>query len=492
MQAESFINAPTFYPERRVHRAQVAFGLWISLSALPVLVLGAEGFSTGYSMYFTALAAALTLPILLHGVDRPFDLFEPIWAITIVYALEFLIKPVLLLADPFTYQLPYLKYVEPAMLRATWLGALGFVAFYCGYETSIPSSLAAKVPRLGWPWRVGRVRLALTVSAVLFGLAVAHFLIKGDFDLIYMYGNRAAITAGDGDLALLMHLLAWSVVAMTFALYLMRPSEGTLVRLVLTTGAVMVCMFMFAARMSLLFVIVGLVVVSHYTVKRIQHRTAAVLAAVLFVVAAAFGAFRGSYLRPSFSWSDVMGESLVASAQEEIQGYCDWDITATVVDYYPHQRAFYHGRLALESLYFLIPRRIWTDKPTWYGSQRIQNDIAPGLLSVADEGGFTGTSISQSALGEGYADWGILGVALYLFIYGCYWRWIYALLEANRFRFPGAMLFAPAFVFLPMVLRSFSSTIVNTSIWVAGMYLLCAWLGGVETRPVPHLSAKRK
>jgi len=479
MLADSVTPVRLSYPGR-TFRAQAGFVTWITLSAIPIIVLGATGFSAGYSIYFTILAAALTLPILLHEVDRPFDLFDPVWAITGVYALEFLIKPVLLLADPLNYQLPYLKYAEPAMLRATWLGVLGFAAFYQGYETNFPAMLAAKLPKPGWPWHEGKVRLLLAASGIAFVLAVEHFLAKGDFDLMYMYANRLAITAGDEDLIFLMHVLAWIVVAMAFALYLMRPSRGSLLRLLLITGAIVACMIVFAARMSLLFVLVGLLVLRHYTIKRVGQRAAVVGAAILFVVAAAFGVFRANYLRPTFSWSDALGEDLNTTLQDELKGYCDWDVTATVVDYYPAHRQFYHGRLALESFYYLIPRRLWPDKPTWYGSSRIENDISPNLMTVRDEGGFQGTAISQSSLGEGYADWGIVGVALYLYIYGCYWCWIYGLLRANDYRLPGAMLFAPPFIYLPLVLRSFSSTIIDTSIWVVSMYLLCAWLGGIR------------
>lgn len=481
MQAERSISLPISDLRQYATRPQVALVAWMALTLTVILGLGPEGFRSSYSLYLTALATALMLPILLHGVDQPFDLFEPIWTITVIYALEFLIKPVLLLADPLTYQLPYLNYVEGAMLRATWLGVLGFVAFYLGYETNLPATFAARLPKLGWPWHEGRIRLVLAASAVGFALTVLHFLNKGDFDIIYMYGNRLAITAGDEDVAFLLHMLAWIVVAMAFALYLMRPSEGSLLRLVLTTAAVMACMFIFAARMSLLFVLVGLLVLRHYTIKPVGQRVAVVAASTLFVVVAAFGVFRGNYLRPAFSWSDALGEDLPTTLQDELKGYCDWDVTATVVDYYPARRQFYHGRLALESFYYLIPRRVWPDKPIWYGSSRIENDISPNLITARNEGGFSGgTAISQSALGEGYADLGIVGVALYLYIYGCYWSWIYSLLRTNGYRLPGAMLFAAPFTFLPMVLRSFSSTIIDTSIWVITMYLLCAWLGGIE------------
>ncbi len=480
MLIDTSLALPLPYHGARAGRIQAAFCIWAALTALPLLTLGTAGFAAGYSMYLTLLAAALTLPLLLHGVDRPFDLLEPIWAVSAVYALEFLIKPVLLLRDPLTYQLPYLRYVEPAMLQATWMGVMGFCAFYLGYESGVPGALAMRLPKLGWPWREERAWTALVAGAVAFALIVIHFVAKGNFDIAYMYGNRLAINAGDEDLSFAMHLLAWILVAIAFALYLMWPVSKNLLRLLLTTAAVMVCMFPFAARMSLLFVVVGLMVLRHYTVKRMDPRWAVAAAAVLFVLAAAFGVFRSNYLRPTFSWSDALGEDLTATMEDELKGYCDWDVTATVVDYYPAHRQFYHGRLALESVYYLIPRRLWTGKPIWYGSGRIENDISPNLLTVRDEGGFNGSAISQSALGEGYADLGVAGAALYMFIYGCYWSWIYGLLRANAFRLPGAMMFAPAFVYLPMVLRSFSSTIIDVSIWVLAMYQLCAWLGGVE------------
>ncbi len=454
------------------HRSLLALTLgvaFVALSIAPLLVLLPMGHHTE-ALSLSLLGTAVAV-VLFSALSRPVvDLFEPLWLFSAVYVVGFWLKPMLVVARPEVFKISYLDYSQGAMRSACVLGAFGFLAFVAGYRLATWRRSVDPFTRLRWPWRRGRVVLAATVSVGLFVWLLYYFLAKSGFDIVYMYQNRAAVNRLDGDLVFLLHFVAWMAVILPFSLYCMRPRwQWGLVTFV-SILAVMAGMSVFAARFSLLMTIVGLLVVRHYAIRRISYPRLLVVGVAVLLAHSAFGTVRGwvthEPTRPRRSLSNTLSG--------EIKSVADWDIFAAIIDYYPESHEHYFGQLAVESTYWLIPRRVWSGKPVWYGPQRIQDDIAPGLLSASNQGGFVGTSIAQSTLGEGYAEFGAFGVVAYLLMFGFVWGRLYRFVRVHRGSFPVASIYAPIYAYLPMALRSFTSLLLMMALWFTTMFILCS------------------
>jgi hypothetical protein len=148
----------------------------------------------------------------------------------------------------------------------------------------------------------------------------------------------------------------------------------------------------------------------------------------------------------------------------------EWDIVASIVDYYPQSRPYYYGQLTWETTYSLIPRRIWQSKPIWYGPYQIENDVFPGQLVSLPDGGFEGTFLSSSTLGAGYAEFGWVGALAAMFIFGAMWRLLYGLVESRRPDFVRAALFGFCWSGMPILVRYFSLAISSLTMNL-GIYM---------------------
>lgn len=90
----------------------------------------------------------------------------------------------------------------------------------------------------------------------------------------------------------------------------------------------------------------------------------------------------------------------------------DFDVFATTIDATTavDEIGLSQGRQAMGAALFFVPRSYWSEKPLYSGA--ILYDHSPTNRSPHD-------NMSVSLWAEGYLDFGYVGVALYLGIYGC-------------------------------------------------------------------------
>lgn len=111
------------------------------------------------------------------------------------------------------------------------------------------------------------------------------------------------------------------------------------------------------------------------------------------------------------------------------------------------------GRQALGALLFFVPRSIWPGKPIGSGA------------TTAIEANYALTNVSMNILGEGYINFGIVGVFLVVALFGfvcgkierAYWRQTYnpGVLSAYYLFFIGAVVF----IFRGDLLSSFAYSV---------------------------------
>lgn len=461
----------------------------------PTASSGSAGLAAGLAAYLFAVTAVTlysaewtglsAVPIFLTGLlcgapafsslrARSFDPLEPIWLYTAIFFLQFFLKPVLTLRDPsrFGFAMLPLDYETMNVELSLFLAAGGLAAFYAGYYAVLRAD-RIQVPRFRVDWLSGRETVLFVAAAAAFFYAVNFFFSRAGYSFSAVYLNRAAIGGLSGELSFLVHLFGWLVVIIPFRRCLEGRSLGSRVSFLVMLAAVLAGFSVFGARWTLMFIPVSLLVLFHYRVRRLSVGMLSMAFSIVFLMSATFGAFRGEFDRDRLSPSGV-----VRNLADEMTAFADWDIFLCILEFYPKNRPHYRGRLAAEAGLWLLPRSIWPAKPALYGAGRIQDDLAPNLRILNAGGGYTGTSISQSTIGEGYADFGAAGAIGYMFLFGSAWAWFYLMLRRNDFSFQAAALYALIYVGLPIYIRGFSSPLVMVGLWIMLVCVTFRFLAG--------------
>lgn len=440
-----------------------------------------------YSLEWTGVSAgplllvALTcsLPAVFSLRSRSFDPLAPIWLYTAIFFVEFYLKPIVTLGDPsrFGFAMLPLDYATMRVGRSLLVSTAGLVAFFGGYY-GILRMQGVPILRLSDHWRRGREIFLFAISSAAFLYAVNFFFSRVGYSFSAIYLNRASAAGLSGELSFLVHIFGWLAIVIPFRRCLAKRSPLAWGAFGVLLIFVMAGFSIFGSRWTLFFIPVSLVVISHYVVARLSAARIMAIFTFVMISSAAFGAFRGN-----FDTARLAPSATVQNLADELVAFADWDIFLAIQDFYPEYRPFYNGRLAAESVLWLIPRSIWPGKPVLYGSGRIQDDIAPGLRILNLEGGYVGTSISQSTLGEGYADFGLPGALGYMAIFGAVWGWMYRLVRDNAFSFTMSATYSLLYILLPLYVRSFSSALIMMGLWGAFITAAFLFMSGRARRP---------
>lgn len=412
-------------------------------------------------LFLVGLACAFPAFYALHS--RSFDPLEPIWLYTAIFFLEFFLKPLLTLLDPhrFGFAMIPMDYFSMPVSRSLLMACFGLTAFYFGYY-SVLSRRRLPVPVFSDDWRRPRMAILFLCGLGAFAYSVNYFLSRAGYSIRYIYLNRALVGGFSGELSFLVHVFSWITAAIAYRYCLMRGGLLNWTGFLILVAALVAGLSIFGARWTMLFIPMSMMLIRHYAVARYSGARLTAAFSIVFAFSASFGAYRGSFSAEQFAPSRI-----VSNLADEIVAFADWDIFLAVTEYYPDQRPFYAGRLATEALLWVVPRSVWPGKPIVYGSSRIQDDIAPSLRTIDwNFGGYAGTAISQSTMGEGYADFGVAGALAYMAMFGAVWGWVYSFLIGNAFSFSAAALYSLLYLFLPLSIRGFSSGLVHMGLWV--------------------------
>lgn len=432
---------------------------WMGLRAGPLFMVG----------------LACAFPAFYSLRARTFDPLEPVWLYTAIFFLEFFVKPMLTLHDPhrFGFAMIPMDYFAMPVGRSLIIAFAGLVAFYFGYYRTI-SSRRLPVLILSDDWNRARQVILFVCGLGAFAYSVNFFLSRAGYSVVYIYLNRAVVGGFSSELAFFVQVFGWIAAIIVYRRCLENGGAIRWGAFILLLTALVLGFSIFGSRWTLMFIPVSVMIIRHYVVARISGASLAAVFSALFVFSAAFGAYRGT-----FDLERASPSAVLSNLADEVTAFADWDIFLAISDYYPEYRRHYSGRLAAEAVLWVIPRSIWPGKPVVYGPSRVQDDIAPNLRVINVEGGYSGTAISQSTLGEGYADFGIVGAIAYMGVFGLIWGWVYTFLRRNLFSYSAAALYSLLYISLPLYVRGFAGALVIMALWGCLVSLLIAFMGGV-------------
>ena len=447
------------------------------LSGVVTLIAGMALLSYPWQFFFLA-SLCLSLPMIhsLHNHRLP-DFFEPVWIFAGVYTVAYGYKGALLLAAPTDFvAIPeYFVFDEVAIEQAFFLSLLGLLAFYGGYYSRGHAFVQACIPHYDLPTHnLRRLRVGSLVGLV---WAVAAFMALVALVGIDLRGSSAFFAAdvrtrfleaflGRGPLFLpIMMLPLFTLTQLRVAVITKARSDVLL--FVLTFVSMEVIYAFVGGRIQFLTPIVGVLVVWHYTVRRIDTLK------------------QGIFLVGVLTAGGILGLLLTAQTispydiVKRLSGTFDaFDHLAMTV---AHTEQVYFGQTILEDLTLTyVPRFVFPWKPLVYGYVRLQEELLPGIYQ----------SYSQRAtfpiglLAEGYVNLRLLGIIVLPASVGVFFRALHE--RAKRDKGILVVLLGISMGSVLAVIRGFGSFFVSTL-----MLIGIAWVFYQLRLPLPAVRSLR-
>ncbi len=360
---------------------------------------------------------------------------------------------------------------EPVVLKSVLLMILGLVFFYLGYVMRLGSVLSRMylVP----PEHISYKKLLPVVWLYLVFFAVVAFTllhnVGGAYNLLTTpRGDRLFLFAKARVSSFMINYI-FIIVFLVYFYHSNTASRGSFSLFIFTLIAVVVFFNIYnASRRDTIFIVMSLVVYHNLAVKKIRFKTVALLTAALLAFSIFMVSARNYLQNPDFRGSFASSMADITSSEsvhDKLAVSMDYpyvyDALLNIISAVPERVPYLYGETFLKFVYFPIPRFIWPDKPET-AARIIVKKFYPELYS-------TGMSISASPIGEGYFNFGALGVAGVMFVLGIIARSLKTYHMANKNNKGAVLLYA---AMLPGVFEYFRGYFFETTLYYTVAALL--------------------
>lgn len=310
---------------------------------------------------------------------------------------------------------------------------IGFVAFWVGYYLPVLDGWGKKMPRFAS--MIDRKRLSISVVAT-FALAAMLFLIY--FKLAGGLGNYlndlnlTRFTSARG-----LHYILWGVMLPMITTNLwysytasreVGRSVASSLQMLLMVLVSLAFVIPLGARIFPIYLAFSLLVSRNYIVKKIRPLTLGLAIVLIVFLAVAYQAFRfytSNYIRLDdipIILLDINQLLKYAASEFAVLG----DLTF-VVRTWSTREGFLFWRSYLWLFILPIPRAFWPGKPDGMSVAYLVNVAFRGKVLAGEVGG-----IGATVIGEGYANFGVIGVILDMLLLGLVSRMLYRYVSSNN------------------------------------------------------------
>jgi hypothetical protein len=407
------------------------------------------------------IAVTLLVPVLGTVLRGTFDPFEPIVIFAVAYGVMFVARPLaMIIRGDFSYNAPLsVINVEPQFTKMLILALIGAASFVVGYSISIRKRLAERSPP---DCRSFDPKIASVTAGIVAGVAVLAFFIfvlhSGSTQTLHLLlrGRTPEFTQAINSLS----LYPWTATLMLIpaalvflALAWQRRSSLFLIVFFLLTGLIALRSVPTGDRLVLLAFLGGIFVLSYL---RRSTRPGVLALLGLACTALVLSAFL-SDLRGRSTRNETVAETFTGMASNPSRivhplfSGPDSEmapVLAAALRVIPSQLPYGYGSIIFGDLVRRpVPRTLWPDKPqpprsqltsTLWPSENARRSIAPEF----------------SILLYLYWDFGPIGVALGLVVFGLGARFLYDYLLNMQGDLPAQLLYSLALWFIVIGLRN--------------------------------------
>lgn len=329
--------------------------------------------------------------------------------------------------------------------------------------------------------RIFLQRSTLFTVAGLLAFVVILILLGGLSGLLKGASDRIRAFAGLNGLFLLQNLLL--SVSLAWYIRLTRKPRNCRERFVFWgyfVCALLVCALQ-GQKSTIFIVVLSLIVVRHYRVKRINLVKGAILGGVMFVSLMAYHVFKQEYLVSGkfFFIKEDQGVflSIVNFLSTQFTGNLMQLQTMTVlVDAMPDGLPWQNGSSLLMIVLILLPSTLFPDKPL----------TAAGVFTSAfwpNKWLLEGTTLPPGVFGEFFMNFGILGVLLGGLVLGFVWGRLYGAVIYNPQSDRALGTYALA---IASMLHLFRGELSSVLLLLASIWLPFLLLSSRRTAPANH------
>lgn len=347
--------------------------------------------------------------MIMAKVRHALYLFEPFTIVGVLYIAIFVYRPII---DLFNSEVATRGVnVLSGGFKTTIIFTVGFIALYVGYYSKHLINVDQTEEEIDvYEGKAANTDIALIGWIVSYVFCLISLVSQG-LSLSYIFSLASSgekVFDGNGSALLFLSNFAITMVAY-WMIIVVRPGKKNL-KLIITILSI-VYVIMRNARWLLLIGV--LAPITYYYVRRRKSPKGIYIIIV------------GVLTLSVFAWMQVNRASLIAGRQmvgwgeggfiiEKLLSPFDSDLTTYKVIYgmvreYPSHSSYLFGRSFLYVFYMFIPRVLWPSKP----GNPINEIVENSLNFQARTAGATFANI-----GEFYANFGVLGVIILMFIFG--------------------------------------------------------------------------
>jgi oligosaccharide repeat unit polymerase len=436
--------------------------------------------STGLLYVLLALSLVLltAVPAFQYLRRGRRDLFEPVYAGTLVFFLMFWVRSLhVLWAGSYLFgHSPFPGDTLSAWNLAWIYLILAAGVFFVAYYSSFGKALARKLLPFpaGWNDRAARRMIYLLFIGGLYAyyVLVSRYGGLGPF-LTRRQGAEPTLGTGVGDVETLRYSVVLSALA-AFAIALCAKKHLRIflllfgIALVLGVGA--------GSRTDILFPLFSLLMIDHYLrkPKKLRHFVALGLIAAL-VISPLVIIFREG-LHPAEAWTSnaVSGSNDVPSFLDRLGGI---ESLALIIRDTPALMDYQYGKTMAYILVAWVPRYVWEDKPPSF------TQIFPALyLREFFDPGTVG--FAPTIFGEAYVNFHFPGILMFAMVGGWLLRALYEQLIARKRTVSGVFIYSSTLPFLLVGLESHFAALLLPAWILLLTWIPCRWVSA-EPRQVP-------
>lgn len=370
------------------------------------------------------LSSLLFLPIVIRvGGGRHIDVFEPVYPFTGFHFLLFVIQPLILIATRSDFA------NGTAFCLTLLYASVGLIAFYAGYYSRLGWRIAGQLPTPGEAYSVRRVSTVVLLFTCigLSAIVALGYKVSREASIWWAFANplqfnNRFLKAGSGYHVLGMSLLQAGFFLLDAFSLRSRRLGLRLIKLLYLAGVLLVYMPLGARWLLLVTFLVPVIVRHYYLGRSVRLLHVLMLIPALVLAFGWLGAYRAT------------GNPLpqVGSLERSLVGTLSGDLLTPFDNFVHLVRALNDGSVDLQYgryyLYLLIapiPRSLWPEKPVI----SIEWAFTEAVFGTDPRYGPTRT---MTIPGELYFNFHLPGIVAGMFMWGVFWRMMYAWVLKNR------------------------------------------------------------